>query len=165
MSQPLSFSIRESIQELKRLQKKHIGKYKPLQLLLLIVQQGALSKDKLAATLGVSDKSVQSWRSKYISGGIAALLKEHRGGRKPAAVTAAADKALAKRLNDPKGGFRSFIAVQQWLKDEFGIVMNYHAVNKYVKRKFGAKLKVSRKSHVHKSPADEAVFKNAVHKV
>ncbi|MBP6431715.1 MAG: hypothetical protein KA319_08110 [Ferruginibacter sp.] len=50
--------------------------------------------------------------------------------------------------------------MQQWLLDEFGIDMNYHAVNKYVKRKFGARLKVSRKNHVLKSPADEAVFKN-----
>ncbi len=37
--------------------------------------------------------------------------------------------------------------------------MGYHAVNKYVKRKYGARLKVSRKSHVLKSPAAEAVFK------
>ncbi|MEJ0105393.1 MAG: hypothetical protein WDO19_23800 [Bacteroidota bacterium] len=40
--------------------------------------------------------------------------------------------------------------------------MGYHAVNKYVKRKYGARLKVSRKSHVLKSPAAEAVFKKPV---
>jgi CBS domain containing-hemolysin-like protein len=34
--------------------------------------------------------------------------------------------------------------------------INYHTVNKYVKRKFGAKLKVARKSHVNKS--EEAVI-------
>ena len=39
--------------------------------------------------------------------------------------------------------------------------MGYHAVNKYVKRKFGARLKVSRKSHVLKDPAAEVVFKKA----
>ena len=69
---------------------------------------------------------------------------------------------MSNCLNNPKEGFRSFIEVQQWLASEFGIEMQYHAVNKYVKRKFGARLKVSRKSHVLKSPADEAVFKNLV---
>lgn len=43
--------------------------------------------------------------------------------------------------------------------------MEYHAVNKYVKRKFGARLKVGRKSHVQKSPADEAVFKKPIFKI
>jgi hypothetical protein len=37
--------------------------------------------------------------------------------------------------------------------------MKYQAVNKYLKRKFGNKLKVARKSHIHKDPAAEAVFK------
>ncbi len=69
---------------------------------------------------------------------------------------------LASRLNNAKEGFRSFIEIQQWLLNEFGIDMGYLAVNKYVKRKFGARLKVSRKSHMQKSPADEAVFKKPV---
>ena len=92
------------------------------------------------------------------------MLQDKRGGYKKAAITAGANKKLANRLNNPKEGFRSFIEVQQWLAVEFGIEMNYHAVNKYVKRKFGARLKVSRKSHVLKSPADEAVFKKPIRK-
>jgi transposase len=68
-------------------------------------------------------------------------------------------------LHTAKEGFRSFIEIQQWLQTECGVAMQYHAVNKYVKRKFGARLKVSRKSHVQKSPAAEAVFKKPVRKV
>jgi transposase len=101
----------------------------------------------------------------YLQGGIEALLQENRGGHKKAAITDKVHQTLSKRLNNPKEGFRSFIEIQQWLKQEFGIEMQYHAVNKYVKRKFGGRLKVSRKSHVGKSPADEAVFKKPVHKV
>jgi transposase len=159
MRKPLLFTVKENVKELKLLQKKHPGKYKPLEMLLLVLQHGAVSKDKLTALLRVSSKSVQNWRAGYISGGIAALLKENRGGKKPAAITATAEQALSKRLHDPKGGFRSFIELQQWLQDEFGIVMNYHAVNKYVKRNYGASLKVSRKSHVAQSPAEQVVFK------
>ena len=165
MRQPLPVSIKESLSELRGLQKKYVSKYKVLQMLIVLKQRGAMSKDKLASSLGVSDKSVHTWRGLYISGGIEALLVENRGGKKSAAITSSVHEQLAKRLNNPKEGFRSFIEIQEWLLNEFSIEMEYHAVNKYVKRKFGARLKVSRKSHVQKSPAAEAVFKKSVRKV
>ncbi len=90
------------------------------------------------------------------------LASQTGASEKQAAIAAKVHDALSKRLTDPEGGFRSFIEIQQWLSKEFDIDMNYQAVNKYVKRKFGARLKVSRKSHVLKSPADEAVFKTPV---
>ena len=92
------------------------------------------------------------------------MLVENRKGTKAGKITAAAAMQLSARLNNPKEGFRSFIEVQQWLATEFGIEMEYHAVNKYVKRKFGARLKVSRKSHVLKCPGGEAVVKNFIRK-
>lgn len=162
MARALSFPIKESLAELRKFQKQLPRKYKALQMLIVIKQQGALSKDALAVMLGASDRSIQTWRSNYISGGMDQMLQDTRGGKKIAKITAIAHEQLAYRLNDPKQGFRSFIEIQQWLKDEFSIDMEYHAVNKYVKRKFGARLKVSRKSHVQKSPADEAVFKKPI---
>ena len=119
----------------------------------------------MGSQLGSSHSSVGKWRSNYIAKGIEGLLEENRRGTKKGKITPQAHKQLSSRLNNPKQGFRSFIEVQQWLHTEFGIEMDYHAVNKYIKRKFGARLKVSRKSHVLKSPADEAVFKNPVEQV
>lgn len=134
-------------------------------MLIVLKQQGSMSKYVLATRLGASHSSVGKWRTAYITVGIEGLLKENRGGTKKAAISPEASKALSERLHNPRQGFRSFIEVQQWLMAEFGIAMEYHAVNKYVKRKFGATLKVSRKSHVLKSPADEAVFKKPVSKI
>jgi transposase len=159
MGKILTISVKEDVRELRLLQKKASGKYKALQMLLLIKQKGALSKDKLSVLTGASNKSIHVWRSLYLKGGLSLLLRDNRGGRKPAAITAQAKEQLSRRLHDPKEGFRSFIEIQQWLLQEFDIQMNYHAVRMYVKRKFDAKLKVSRKSHVLKRPADEAVFK------
>jgi transposase len=116
----------------------------------------------LALIVGASDRSIQTWRSNYVKVGIDQMLKDSRGGKKAPKITAAAHLQLSQRLHNPKQGFRSFIEIQQWLLHEFKIDMQYQAINKYVKRKFGAKLKVSRKSHVQKSPADEAVFKKPV---
>lgn len=162
MLQPLSFPIKETITELRKLQKRLPRKYKAIEMLILLKQKGALSKDALAVMVRASDRSIQTWRSNYVTGGIDQMLKDSRGGKKAPKITAAAHQHLSRRLHNPKQGFRSFIEIQQWLLDEFKIDMQYHAINKYVKRKFGAKLKVSRKSHVQKSPADEAVFKKPV---
>ena len=165
MRQILSIPIKESIQELRLLQKQNTSKYKALQMLLLLKQKGPLSKNKLSELTGASDKSVHIWRRNYMQGGIDQLLKDNRGGKKAAKITPSIHQKLGKRLTNPKQGFRSFIEIQQWLLQEFGIEMQYHAVNKYVKRRFGARLKVSRKSHVQKSPADEAVFKKPIRKI
>jgi transposase len=145
--------------ELRQYQKRYPSKFKALQMLITIKQLGSLSKDRLGLLLGSSHSSVLKWRRIYLKDGIEALVIENRGGFKKAKITGAAQKKLTQRLNNPKEGFRSFIEIQQWLSAEFNIEMGYHAVNKYVKRKFGARLKVSRKSHVLKSPAAEAVFK------
>ena len=162
MRQILDIAVKESVVELKRLQKQHPSKHKALHMLLLLRKRGAVSKNDLALLTGASDKSIQIWRTGYALNGIDFLLKEKRGGRKPAAINADIHQQLSTRLNNPQQGFRSFIEIQHWLETEFKVVMNYHAVNKYVKRKFGARLKVSRKSHVLKSPAAEAVFKKPV---
>jgi transposase len=165
MRQLLIIPVQETIAELKNLQKKNPSKYKALQMLILLKQKGALSKDTLALMTGASDKSIHIWRTKYRNGGINSLLEDSRGGKKKAAITEKIHRQLSNRLHNPRTGFRSFIEIQQWLLEEFGLTMNYHAINKYVKRKFGARLKVSRKSHVQKSPAAEAVFKKPVPKI
>ena len=46
------------------------------------------------------------------------------------------------RLNNAYEGSKSFVEIQQWFKDEFNIKMEYHAINKYVRRKFGANQKL-----------------------
>lgn len=165
MLQPKQIIVKETLSQLRSYQKRFPGKFKVLQMLIIIKQQGSLSKDKLALLLGSSHSSVLSWRNIYLKKGIEFLLIENRGGFKKGKITALAEKKLAARLNNPTQGFRSFIEIQQWLLKEFNIDMEYHAINKYVKRKFGAKLKVSRKSHVQKSPADEAGFKKTIFKI
>ena len=162
MQQIKQVLIKETLAQLRSLQKRYPSKFKALEMLIVFKQCGSISKYAVAAQIGSSQSSVGKWRILYSTNGIEGLLTEKRGGNRAGQITLEVAKRLSNRLNNPKEGFRSFIEVQQWLASEFGIEMQYHAVNKYVKRKFGARLKVSRKSHVLKSPADEAVFKNLV---
>lgn len=164
MQKSIQVTVKESVPELRSYQKHYPSRFKALQMLIIISQQGSMGKYKLASLLGSGHSSVVNWRRSYLKGGIEALLIENRGGFKKGKITARAEKKLAQRLNSPKEGFRSFIEIQQWLLAEFNIDMGYHAVNKYVKRKYGARPKVGRKGHVQKPPADEAVFKKPVRK-
>jgi transposase len=159
MAHALRVVVKEEIQELKKLQKKHPLSSSKLQMLILIKGGIIVSKDALAQALSVSTNSVHKWRTNYIAGGMDLLLKDNRGGKRKGKITAEAQLKLQERLNNSREGFGSFIEIQQWLKDNFNIEMGYHAVNKYVKRNFKAKPKVGRKSHINKDPAAEAVFK------
>lgn len=161
MPRRLIIEVKESIGELKLCQKNHPSQYSRLQMLILIKEGVIISKDGLALALNVSNRSVHTWRTNYLRGGIDLLLGDKRGG-KAGKISSQAHHQLEQRLNNSQEGFRSFIEIQQWLKDNFGIEMEYQAVNKYVKRKFGARLKVARKSHVNKDPNATALFKKPV---
>jgi transposase len=119
----------------------------------------SLSKTTLSAAVGVNHNSIQKWRSAYISGGLEKLLEFNRGGFKPSLITADVHKKIEAKLTHPKEAFRSFEELRQWIDEHFIPGINYHTVNKYVKRKFGAKLKVARKSHVKKDEQQVEEFK------
>jgi hypothetical protein len=55
----------------------------------------------------------------------------------------------------------AYVELQQWVDEEYIKGINYHTLNKHVKRKYKAKIKVARRSHVSKdAQAAEAFKKN-----
>lgn len=159
MAKALEVKVKESLTELRQFQKTQPNKRSRIQMLVLIKEGKQQTKDGLAEALGVSNKSVHSWRSNYLKGGIELMLKDKRGGNKVAQITPSMSVRIEKRLSNPKEGFKSYVEAQQWINKHFGLKMEYQAVNKFLKRKFNTKLKVARKSHIDKNAADEAVFK------
>jgi transposase len=130
--------------------------------MLLLIKEGKfITKDALSEVLQVSTQSVHIWRTKYNAGGLDRLLEDKRGG-KPAQITAPIHERLSNRLNSSKEGFKSFVQIQMWLQESFGIEMKYQALNKYIKRKFGARPKVARKSHIDKDENAAALFKKTI---
>lgn len=160
MAKPSNITVSESLDVLKEAKKKQIpAKHKRVEMLVLIKKGTHLTVGDLGTALGVAQSTIQTWRGNYKKGGLALLLEDGRGGKRPAQITAEAHKVLGERLSSPTGAFRSFGEARDWINSEFGLDMGYHAVNKYIKRHFGAKLKVARRSHVDKDPAAPAVFK------
>ena len=129
-------------------------------LLILKKTQKSLSKIELASILKVNHNTAQKWRKSYCENGIDGLLSDGRVGFKPSKINKEIHQAIEKRLTSPMDAFTSYIDLINWIIENYipeGI--NYHTVNKYVKRHFGAKLKVSRKSHIKKDQNAVEAFK------
>ena len=159
MAKPVVITVKENVSDLKTLYRKSAVHLRPRYKMLLLIAGGLTSSQELAAKTGVSRNSVANWKHIYNQGGIDQLMSDQRGGDFKSNISASDKEKIEKKISDPKKAFTSFGQAQAWLKEELGIDKNYHAVNKYLKRNFGAKLKVGRKSHVKKDEAAVAVFK------
>jgi len=153
-------SISESSVDLKRLQKQHPPYLAiRLQMLLLMKSKCIHSKRGLSDVLGVSANTVQSWKTMYAKGGLDALLDYKRGGNKPSVISPSNEEKIVSKLSDPYDAPRSFKELQQWVDEHLIKGINYHTLNKFVKRKYQAKIKVARKSHVAKDEQAVVAFK------
>ena len=161
MAKGLIFHIKETEADLKKLLRKQPEHLRDRVRMLIVCKKSTdpLSKTTLSQEIGVNHNSIQKWRKAYISGGIEKMLEYNRGGFKPSLITADVHKKIEEKLTNPKEAFRSFVELQQWIDKHFVPGIKYHAVNKYVKRKFGAKLKVARKSHIKKDEKQVEEFK------
>lgn len=161
MAKAKTFTVKENLSELKKLLKSAPVHIAPRIKMLLVVKQSdqALSKNDLAEQVGVNHNSIQQWRSKYVSGGMEELIKDGRVGFKPSVISTQAHQQIKVKLNNPQGAFTSYKELQQWVDRDLVKGINYNTLRHYVKKHFGAKLKVARKSHIKKDKETGELFK------
>ncbi len=145
--------ITESVETLKELlrqcQKKH--ETQRLTALYLLKSGQAKNRIQVAERLGVTRISVGQWLHAYETGGLEKLLdRGYAPGRVPI-LTAAQQNRLRSELQQPEG-FHSYVQIQAYIAETFGIQMNYKTVYAMVRDRWGAKLKVPRPRHVKKTP-------------
>lgn len=163
MSLPFQITVKESIKDLRNLQRKNgelIGK----RLIMLIEikkhERTGISKRELSKITGINHNSIVKWRKLYNSGGIEPLLTHGRiGGFKKSIFAKDEHKKLEKKINDPKNGIRGYTELLEWVKKELGKEVKYITLLKYAQRHFGSKIKVARKSHVKKDQLLVETFK------
>lgn len=151
--------VAESTEDLKKLIKNSSYKHKPRLKMLQHIASGVISTEDLVAKVKANKNSIASWKKRYATGGLEALLADNRGGNHRPIINEAQRKEVERKLSEPVGGFTSYKQVMEWINEHFSLEMSYHTVNQYLKRSFGTKLKVGRKSHVKKDAAAGAVFK------
>jgi transposase len=165
MSLPIIFVIKESLSEIKKLQKKSSSMItQRLRVLYMFkeYEHTGIAKRTVAEVIGVNQNSVQVWRSLYISGGIELLTKHGKVGFKPSVFTAEQALAIKTQVNNPKNGFVGFVEFKKWFDDTFNTTINYKTFHGFVVRKFQAKIKVARKVHVKKDEEKVIAFKKTL---
>lgn len=163
MALPFQMKIKESVKELRSLQRTHgslIGK----RLLMLIEikkhEKTGISKRDLSLNTGFNHNSILKWRKLYVQQGITPLLKHGRkGGFKKSVLTKEEHKQLEKKLNTANNGIRGYVELLEWVKTELHKELKYITLVKYAERNFGSKIKVARKSHVKKDLDKVEAFK------
>jgi transposase len=157
-------TVTETAEELIKLIDKSTSSTKPRLKMLLAIVNGIPATNDLAHKTKSNRDSIRKWKNTYRSKGLEGLLREGRGGNRQGALNDKQKAELEKKLSNPKGGFTSYKQATDWINTTFGVEMNYHAVNMYLKRNFGTKLKVGRKTHVNKDENATALFKKPVTK-
>jgi len=167
MSSPKIFKIKESESELKKLMKNSQPMItKRLQALLLFKrnEDSGISKRLVADEIGVNHNSIQTWRNLYIKGGIKMLMTHSNIGYKPSKINSEQEQALKNQLDNPSNGMVGFTELLEWFNSTFQTSVNYKTFHGFVVRKFNAKIKVARKSHVKKDDQAVAAFKKTSNK-
>ena len=153
MSAPKTFKIKQSEGELKRIMKNSTPMISKRVHALIVFKRNeatGISKRLVAEEIGVDHNSVQAWRTLYINGGIKMLMSHSNIGYKPNKITDEQELALKEQLNNPLNGMRGFIELLDWFNKNFKTDLNYKTFHGFVVRKYKAKIKVARKSHIKK---------------
>ena len=111
-----------------------------------------------AELLGRHRVTLQNWLAKYRAGGLENLLGRAINSGRPRKIPTWAEKALAKRLEEPVG-FESYSAICQWLETNLGITAKYKTVHSLVYYKLKASPKIARLQSLEQSTERLKAFK------
>jgi len=164
MGRVLNTPILESLDYLKSLRGK-VDNYrssKRLDCLILLHSNDYNRLEDLASELKVNVTTIRRWLNKYKNEGILLFLKKDTRNRSSSIITAEIHEGLKKRLEDPENSFNGFWDAQQWVKQTYGVEVNYKSLWSHITQKLNGRLKIPRKSNIKKdSEASVEFFKTA----
>jgi transposase len=154
-------NVKEDLDYLNNLRKSsNSHRVKTRILFLLLKQSKQITKQSdLALYLNVSESSIRRWAKVYMESGLEAMLNISNGGKRRMVVTPDVHKGLEEKLknsSDPLLGYNEALA---WVEVHYGKRFKYNTLRTYMKRHFGSKLKIPRKSHYKKEDKAIEVFK------
>lgn len=159
-----SIDVKESLDDLaERLRQAKLPTNKErLQVLYWLKQENAPSISAIAQAVGKHRNTLQTWLSLYRNGGVAAMLEIKKSPGGVRVIPQWAETALAKRLQEPEHGFKSYGQVQQWLAEKLGVEAEYHAVYQMTRYRLKSKLKVARPQNRKQDTEQRAAFKQTL---
>ncbi len=113
---------------------------------------------ELSRRLGRGHSTITRWLNSYRTGGLSQLLEVKTAPRAEPKIQGEALAKLKQRLDSPEG-FSSYRAIVEWLEQECGLEVKYDTVNRFVREKLKAKLKVPRPQSLKQASGVVAGFK------
>lgn len=163
MSYPLPIHIKESITELRAIQRKGSELIAKRMLVLIEIkkhEKEGISKRELSVLTGINHNSIIKWRKMYLAEGLESLLSHGRvGGFKKSVISAEEHQQIEQLLKDPNNGIRGYKELLDWVRTKLSKDIKYITLVKYAQRHFGTKIKVARKSHINKDKEAVEAFK------
>ncbi|MFH7027346.1 MAG: transposase [Heteroscytonema crispum UTEX LB 1556] len=163
MSGVYQLEIKETVAELKDLlaiQKTAAAKER-VQLLYLLKTGHGQTISQTAEMIGRNRVTLHKWIRQYKAGGIEGLLKQKSSPGRPRTIPNWAEKALAKRLQEPLG-FNGYQEIVEWLEHNLGVNSCYKTVHKLVYYRLESCPKVPRDKSVEQQQPQVEAFKKTL---
>ena len=143
--------IIETVAELKQRlhQERNVHKQQRLQMLYLLASGQAHERLELASLIGIHRNTIARWLNTYAAGGLASLLEIYIPKGKQLSLPPDVLTSLEQALHQ-SAGFASYQELRQWLLDKHQLDVKYKTLYTIVRKRFKAKLKVPRPSHIKK---------------
>lgn len=160
MAGRLKIEIAESAEYLeKSLKQARSGSQKErLQMLWWLKSGQVREHQELSHRLGRAPATITRWLSAYRQGGLSQLLATKTAPGATRKIQGEALEKLKARLKSEEG-FSSYGELVQWLSQECQLEVKYNTVNRFVREKLKAKLKVPRPVSVQQHPEAVETFK------
>ena len=157
MGKYVKINIKEDIKTLNLLYKKtkNFKIKRRIKNLILTKENKFKTRRQLSNYLGVNEKTLYVWTKTYQTDGIDAMLIMSSGGKRRQKITDELKIEIEKKLHDSTSPLQGYVFAVEWVREEFGVEINYHTLRSFMISNFGTKLKQPRKSHYKK---DEKAF-------
>jgi transposase len=161
MASKIKLEIRESKSELELLRKESKSQRKKTRILFLLLKLESRYKSQKALSeyLNVNESTIYRWSKTYKESGLKQLMHIPLGGKRREVVTSLIHKGLKDKLADSENALLGYNDAVNWVEKNYSIRLKYNTLRTYMKRHFGTKLKVPRKSHYKKDEQAIKVFK------
>jgi len=162
MGKTVTVPIKESLNELKTLQRKQktLQSEKRIYFLILLKTKKFKTQQETADYLGIERRTLSSWIRFYREGGIESVILKGTRNKRSKIITPEIHEGLASRVLSSENPFLGYLDAQQWVLETYNVAVKYHWLRQYLIKHFKTKLKSPRKSHYKKDKqAIEAFLK------
>ena len=160
MGKKAILDIKESDSELKKLllKQKTLKGEKRLKSLLAIKSGKFETRQELADFLGIHIRTLERWLVNYNAGGVEMMLTDKPKNKSSKIITPQIHNGLSQRVHDPNNPFLGYWDAQNWVEQEYGVVVKYQRIREYLIQHFKTEPKTPRKSHYKKDVEAEKAF-------